>query len=447
MKKKLPMSLVSIVLSASMLAACGGNGKTSGGSNSSARPSEGEQTAALQKEATLKYLTWNYADTTNSTDALIKDLNDKFQIKLDMQNVPTDQYATAFKSKLAAKDMPDMVWIHSLDRKLYSAAENAQLDESTFADISDLKVLADYDQAVVADKKRNGKLFYIPTTTNVLGVIYNKKVFADNGLSVPTNIDEFLAVCDKLKAVGVAPIAGSFKDAWTTQIIPFIAFGQYINQKDMSIRTKLADGSMKYSDIKDDLKKVVELPTQWANKGYFSKDYLGTDANAAAALVGTGKAAMLINGTWQYKAVQDADPNAQIGFFPLPLNAKGEKMAIPTTAENGLAISGSTKNLAAAKQAMEYFLSAQNQEKYVADTNGIPTNTKVKVSSPFVQEVVASFSKGVVQPDFWFSNGYYMPAGASYEKDKELQDLLANGITFDQYLAHIDDAAAKALKK
>jgi raffinose/stachyose/melibiose transport system substrate-binding protein len=399
-------------------------------------------TTAAKEPVTLKYMTWNYADTTKSTDAWIKDMKDKFNITIDMQNVPTDQYESAVKTKLAANDLPDLMMTHAINKDMIMY--KVKIDENQFLDLSDLSSVGEYLPAVITDRKNNKakKLFYVPTSTNTLGVIYNKKVFKDNGIAVPTNLDEFNAASDKLKAAKIIPISGGFKDSWTTQIINFIAFGQYVNTKDMNIRIKLADGSMKYADLKDDVTKVMKVQLDWRDKGYYPKDFLGTDINVASAMVGTGKAAMLINGSWQYKAVQDADPKAEIGYFSLPLNAAGEKIVVPTSADQGLLINAKSKNVEAAKQAMDYFLSAENQTRIIADTNGIPTNTKVMVDSPFVNEVKSAIAAGDVQPDWWGGNSNYQPATSTLDPGKEMQNVLAKGETIDQFIANYDKANA-----
>ena len=402
-------------------------------------------TVTLPKAVTVKYLTWNYADTTKSTDSWIKYLKDKNNITINMQNIPTDQYSAVFKVHYVSNDMPDLVMVHSIGPDLIS--EKAQLKADTFIDISGLSSIPNYIPSVLDSVKTGGKLYYVPISTNVLGVLYNKKVFSTNGISIPTNIKEFTQVCDKLLAANIKPIASGAKDSWTTQIIPFISFGQYVDGKDTSIRNKLADGSMKYADIKQDMQKVLPVQQDWAKKGYFQDNFLGTDINVACQLVGTGKAGMLINGTWELKAVQDTVPKGQFGFFALPLNAPGEKIQVPTNANGGLSISATSPNIASAKTALDYFLSAGNQALLMNDLNGISTNTLVNPSDPFLKEVSKAMAGGNVQPVWWGCNGLYFPGATSFKIDVQLQALLAEGTTVDKFITDFDNANAKVFQK
>ncbi|MFX5684513.1 extracellular solute-binding protein, partial [Acinetobacter baumannii] len=46
-------------------------------------------------------------------------------------------------------------------------------------------------------------------------VIYNEEIFDRLGLSVPTTWDELVQTAETLKANGIAPVYGTFKDDWT----------------------------------------------------------------------------------------------------------------------------------------------------------------------------------------------------------------------------------------
>ena len=45
----------------------------------------------------------------------------------------------------------------------------------------------------------------MPFAIQMESVIYNTKVFADNGIAVPNTLDELNAAADKLKAAGITP--------------------------------------------------------------------------------------------------------------------------------------------------------------------------------------------------------------------------------------------------
>jgi raffinose/stachyose/melibiose transport system substrate-binding protein len=434
--KKLLASAIAAALFALALTGCGNSGKSAGNSS----PASG---------GTISYLTWDYSDRKASTDAFIQTVKSKYNITIDMQNIPTDQYAAVLKTKVSANDLPDLVHVHAINSDYTDPGDKCTFDANTFADITGLTSVADYDSTVTDSLKIDSKLFYVPVSRNVLGVIYNKKAFSDSGITAtPKNLDEFTADMKKIRGKGITPIAFGAKDSWATQIIPFIAFSQYIDGKDATIRQNLATGKKKYADIKTDLVKTLSVQDGWNKDGYFQKDCLGSDINVASQLVGTEKAAMLICGTWQYTTVQQADSSASIGFFALPLNAAGEKVQVPTNANEGICISASSKSLDLAKQSLDYYLSTNNQTLIIKDLNGISTNSKVTSSSAFVQEVQNTLkdSNNNVQPVWWGCNGLYYPGATTFQIDVQIQSLLAGVTTYDKFISDFDTADAAALK-
>ena len=48
---------------------------------------------------------------------------------------------------------------------------------------------------------------------------YNKKMFADNSLEVPTTYEDFKTVCETFIANGIQPIGSSVKDTWVLAML------------------------------------------------------------------------------------------------------------------------------------------------------------------------------------------------------------------------------------
>ena len=57
----------------------------------------------------------------------------------------------------------------------------------------------------------------IPYSIAAAGVIYNKQLFAQQGVAVPTTWTELLAACKAFQSAGITPIYMTFKDPWTIQ--------------------------------------------------------------------------------------------------------------------------------------------------------------------------------------------------------------------------------------
>lgn len=415
--------------------------------------STGTEENYFDEPVTLSYLTWNYSDRTASTDAWIQGCKEKYNIDIEVQNVSSDQYGAAFKSKLAAEYMPDLVMVSKITPAY--ECQFTQITADTFIDISDLENIGNFNSEVVEGAKVNGTLYYLPCTENTIGVIYNESVFEENGLAVPTNIDEFYAVMDQLKDAGIAPLAGSFADAWSAQIIPFIAFDNYVvrDKEDVGIQlfnSETQESTLRWSDLGEGAEKALGLTNKWINEGYFTDDPLSTDASVAAQLLATGKAAMWITGVWEHSVVESAgDGSTKFRFFPLPLNEAGEETILPVTATEGICISSSSENVEAAKLALNYYLSDEIQNMVVADVLGIPTNNNVVVDSYFFDDILSAIDSSQICMNGFYGGtsmkGNLIPTTASFDRPGELVSLAGGYSTPEEFCEKMDKAIEEAL--
>lgn len=85
-------------------------------------------------------------------------------------------------------------------------------DSYVFDQLADLRA-EDVDVSAVREEwldvyTVDGKLVAIPMGLKLSGIVVNKTLLENEGLSVPTNYAEFLDVCEKLKNAGYTPIQG-----------------------------------------------------------------------------------------------------------------------------------------------------------------------------------------------------------------------------------------------
>lgn len=441
MKRKI---LSVLLMSAMLLTACGG--KSEGEKSSTAQVAD--EGGRYEEPVTITCMVWSYADRSASTDKWIEDCKEKFNINIDLQNIPTNNYSATLKTKVAADDMPDIVSVHEIT-KAYST-ETMTIDENTFADLSDLENVKDYNAEAIDNVRINGQLYYVPVSQNALGVLYNKEVFKEHGVEIPKTYNEFMKAMDTFKGEGVVPLAGSFSEAWSSQIIPFLAFDNYVLGDQQEIAKELYDSAtntskMRWSDLGESSEKALGLIRKWIDEGYFTDDPLGTDASVASQLLATGKAAMFITGNWQYSVAAEASEDPEnIGFFPLPLNEEGEDIYISTSANEGMCINAKSEKVEAAKTALNYYLSADMQEAVMKDFGGVSTNTKVTSDDPFVQELSSAINDNVSVPGGFFGGrDYLFPMDCSFNKEVECQSLAAGLITPKEFCEKMDKAIAE----
>ena len=168
----------------------------------------------------------------------------------------------------------------------------------------------------------DGTVPSVPFQFNIEGLFYNKKIFAEHGISVPTTYDELLADAAKLKAAGITPISASGATGWTiSRWIGILLFRELGPNAMLAIK----NGTAKLTD--PEYVKAAQQVADLGKAGYFSSGITSLDYNSAVAQFLTGKSAMIYMGTWLLAQINDPTQNKEgnnIGFMPFPAVTGGK---------------------------------------------------------------------------------------------------------------------------
>ena len=109
--------------------------------------------------------------------------------------------------------MADVFWYNS------GSLLQALNPEKTLVDLTNDPALKDTDPSFLPAVTQNGKVYGAPWGTAMGGgILYNKDVYSQLGLSVPKTWAEFESNSEKIKAAGITPVLGTFKDTLTSQL-------------------------------------------------------------------------------------------------------------------------------------------------------------------------------------------------------------------------------------
>lgn len=198
----------------------------------------------------------------------------------------------------------------------------------------------------VADSgKIDGKVYAVPNTQSQPVVLYyNKDVLAKAGVKVPTTYTELLDAVAKLKAAGVIPIALAGQSVW-----PELMWLEYLADRvggpDTfdAVLAKKKDAWSSPAMI-EALTKIQEL----VKAGAFGDSYgsVVADNSADTALVTSGKAAMVLQGSWVYPNMQKSAPDfvkSGLGYanFPAVDGGSGNPADIAGNSSNYWSVSAS----------------------------------------------------------------------------------------------------------
>jgi raffinose/stachyose/melibiose transport system substrate-binding protein len=146
---------------------------------------------------------------------------------------------------------------------------------------------------------------------------YNKADFAAAKISPPSTWQQLLTDIAKLKAAGFIPLAQG-NDAWALMMWPeYLALRAGGATAGQAVVAGKPSGSSAISTA-GNLSHTLLQSTPF-EPGFLGITY---DAGEPSELVGTGKAAMELQGSWEFSNLQSKTPAAlqanKIGFFPFP---------------------------------------------------------------------------------------------------------------------------------
>lgn len=161
-----------------------------------------------------------------------------------------------------------------------------------------------------------GKIHNIPYQPSAFVTMYNKELFDKAGVDkLPTTWDEFLAVCEKLKASGVTPI--TVDDAYMSAL-----FGYTLSRIVGAEKCYQMVEELDFSD--PGVLRACQIWEEMVKKGYMSsKAATNVYPEGQVGEIAKGTVAMYLNGTWLPNEIKGEAPDLQWGSFAWPAIDEG----------------------------------------------------------------------------------------------------------------------------
>jgi len=150
------------------------------------------------------------------------------------------------------------------------------------------------------------------------GVLYNKKIYAELGLSVPKSWAEFMANNEAIKQAGQVAVIQTFGDTWTSQL--FVLADYYNVQVEVpDFAEKYTANQAKYATTPAALRSF-ERQEEIFNGGYLNEDFASATFTDGLRMVALGEGAHYPMLTFAIGGIaQDYPENlADVGFFAMP---------------------------------------------------------------------------------------------------------------------------------
>lgn len=356
--------LLALVLAGSMLtlslAGCGGTKK--------AESSEGTETAGKQQEESKAsgdktVITMMYSGTPSNPDfetEILPGLVEKAfpDVKLEVTKLPDDQYYTALKTKLASGECPDIILVHP---KYAGANGVINLAKAGYLEpLTDLKVMDLVGDGAKEAFSYDGEIYGVGTNVSMLGTYFNKDMFKEHNLEIPTNWDEFLNCCKVLKDAGIQPIVMGDKDMYVMQFGLYQIAASKVYAKNTKFDDQLSTGETKFTD-KETWDEVISMYKTLYDEGYIDSSSLGLSAQQAIQKFVDGEAAMTFDHNGDKKALcANGAVDFERGYFPLPGNSADEELWASMSIGATPAIYSGSKHKEEAKAILEKWFDGES---------------------------------------------------------------------------------------
>lgn len=371
--KKFKIFSIIAVLILSMLAAC---------SSSSQTASEDSDTVELRF-----FHRWPTEPKKQYFEEAVKEFEELHpNIKIKTEAVLNDSYKEKIRVVLGSNNPPDVYFSWSGEFAYNFARAGQSLDITSYVE-EDTDWSGQIIESQFGPFTLDGKVYGIPWSTDGKAFFYNKKVFNDLNLEIPTTWEELLTVSEKIKDAGITPIAFGSKAPWT--ISHYIgSLNEYVVPEDVIAKDYSltnSDGEFTHPGYVTALEKFIEL------EPYFNQGVNSVDHQYARELFNGGKAAI---GYFQLAEIGLIEPSLgeDLGVFNTPFVEGGEgNPSSITAAPEGIMISSKTKHPEEAMEFIKFLTSKEKgieQLKEVSEYSAVKETTTSENGSSLQQEAI-----------------------------------------------------------
>jgi len=273
------------------------------------------------------------------------------------------------RTRFLAGNPPDVFWgIHNINIWV-------NLQEGLVAPLDSLMEAPAYGQEHIKFKdtflpgaldrgRYEGHQYFLPITFAVLGLWYNVNMFEEHGWKPPKTWEEFLELCDEIKATGIAPLVhqGRYPSYYGIIFRALLyKIGGYRLLIDLD---NLVPGAWERPEVV----RAARMCRELVDRGYVLEGSSAFTHTEAQMVWLQGKAAMVPCGTWLENEMKEAiPPGFRMRIMPLPAvpGGKGSAEAIEASAGADLWVPAQAKHKELGMEFLRILLSKKMAQNFV----------------------------------------------------------------------------------
>lgn len=324
-------------------------------------------------------------------------------VKVEFTFIPNENFANVRNARLTAGDvditegnssgatrnLPDYVsgidqsdWVRGLEAGQWLELSGSWLDN--------------WSPGVREALQWEGSDYAVPTGISyVTGVYYNKDMFAENGIELPTTFDEFVDAAETLQDAGITPLVMGGAEKWPVGLLMEGVASSSLD--DMAAFDEgLWTGEAKFTDPE----AVAVLEKIQTLYSLAEPTFPGISASTVTGRFTSGEAAMLPDGSWGAAGIEAQDPDFEWGYFPLPGSDNAEdNQVLRGKLETNIAVPANAKDSACAVDFLEFYSQPENYQTFISDAGFLPAMPDIE-STDFLESIAPYFGEEGYAPSW-----------------------------------------------
>lgn len=417
-KKVIAMGIVTTMVLATGLTGCGKGGDDANGKGAGGKKTE------------FKFITaMSDAERTEILDSVVDQLKEKYP-DVTFINDSGEDYNNKAKFAFSSGSGYDLIFTDDLGLTALREADylldlGEHVKERGWVD-RQMEGATDF-----YNKRTPGKQYSVGMNYAPVIVFYNKEIFKELNVEIPTTIEEYeniLKLATEKGYIGAENCKDNINGWYIQSLVqnhaPFadVVDWYYLEKSSDSVKEAFMDSS-----------KIIK---DWSDAGYFRKDYEGIDYGDVASLFGQGKTAMSLDGNWFLYEYENTGLDVGVFAFPGSHDASKENYIInPVDAAFAVGSQVDETQLAVAIDFIDLMLSPEVAAQWL-EKGSIPS-----IKHEFEDSVATPLTKELLELLPNTKSGFYLDnvrPGFLEIYTKETQLFLTGDQTVDDMWKKID---------
>ena len=333
----------------------------------------------------LSFMMWgDGGDTQTAYEDVIASFEDENpDIDINAEFFNTNDYDSILKTRLSGGAGPDVYGFDLGNIETF-------VRDGFAADLSDggEGYLDKLTPEAAEDSQREGGTYNLPLTQSGNGIIYNKALFEQAGITEePTTYSELLDASQKLLDAGIIPFAMSAQDNWWPQFIVYYPLAEHGANEELGAEMSAGEATFSGNEAWTSALDIVGELTP-----YYMPNPVGTSQTAAQSAFLAGQAAMF-PAPWILSDARAADLDVDYMNFPTT-DEPADAIWGTYQVRFGINPGNGDANVEASQKFLDFFMSDDVYLDFLSKVKQFPTTTTVELTEdidPLFPDMQASW--------------------------------------------------------